>query len=216
MPAAQHSVLVDRPVEQVFAFFTDPSNDLTWRSHVKEIEAQGPLAVGTRVHQVVKGRVRLMAGSPPWIGDLAQGEECLVHLPERLGPDAVGPFGQDTLHLGVGGLDDPLRARSQTHQPGAAVGGVGHPLDIPSCFELFDEEAGTLLGDPGLLCQVGNTGSARTDPGRNAGLRLGDVGDAGCDDCVVCPLLECSVGDEQQDAEVRLLTVRGHRVRLDR
>jgi len=55
MPAAQHSVVINRPVADVFAFFTDPSKDPMWRSHVKEIEAQGSMAVGTRVHQVVKG-----------------------------------------------------------------------------------------------------------------------------------------------------------------
>jgi hypothetical protein len=32
----------------------------------------------------------------------------------------------------------------------------------------------------------------------------------------VRPLLERSIGDEQQDAEVRLLTVCGHSARLDR
>jgi len=55
VPSAQRSVVVDRPVDEVFAFFTDPSNDRAWRSHVKEIAAGGPVAVGTRVHQVIKG-----------------------------------------------------------------------------------------------------------------------------------------------------------------
>lgn len=55
MPSAQHSVVINRPVEEVFAFFTDPSNDPAWRPHVKEIAAQGPVARGSRIHQVVKG-----------------------------------------------------------------------------------------------------------------------------------------------------------------
>lgn len=55
MPAAQHSVHVDRSVEEVFAFFTDPSNDLKWRPVVKEIASDGPVAEGSRVHQVIKG-----------------------------------------------------------------------------------------------------------------------------------------------------------------
>jgi uncharacterized protein YndB with AHSA1/START domain len=55
MPSAQRSVVINRPVEEVFAFFTDPSNELTWRTHVKEIAAEGPRAVGGRVHQVVAG-----------------------------------------------------------------------------------------------------------------------------------------------------------------
>jgi uncharacterized protein YndB with AHSA1/START domain len=55
MPAAQRTVVIDRPVDEVFAFFTDPSNELKWRQHVKEIAAEGPIAVGSKVHQVVKG-----------------------------------------------------------------------------------------------------------------------------------------------------------------
>ena len=55
MPAAQHTVVIDRPVDEVFAFFTDPSNELQWRQHVKEIAPEGPIAVGSRIHQVVKG-----------------------------------------------------------------------------------------------------------------------------------------------------------------
>jgi hypothetical protein len=44
-----------RPPDQVFAFFTDPDNDLRWRSHVKEASADGPIRVGSSVHQVVSG-----------------------------------------------------------------------------------------------------------------------------------------------------------------
>ena len=55
MPSAQRSVVINRPVDKVFAFFTDPSNELTWRTHLKEATAQGPIGVGSRVHQVVKG-----------------------------------------------------------------------------------------------------------------------------------------------------------------
>jgi carbon monoxide dehydrogenase subunit G len=47
--------MVNRPPEQVFAFFTNPVNDLKWRSHVQEASAQGPIGVGTKVHQVVAG-----------------------------------------------------------------------------------------------------------------------------------------------------------------
>jgi len=56
MPAATHTVTVDRPVEQVFAFFTDHGNDPQWRPLVKEIDPVGvPAAVGSVIHQVVKG-----------------------------------------------------------------------------------------------------------------------------------------------------------------
>jgi uncharacterized protein YndB with AHSA1/START domain len=55
MPQAQRVVLISRPVDEVFAFFTDTANDSRWRSHVKEISAASPFGVGTRIHQVVAG-----------------------------------------------------------------------------------------------------------------------------------------------------------------
>ena len=55
MPSASRTVIVDRPIDEVFTFFTTPSNDPKWRPHVKEIHGQGPPEVGTRIHQVVPG-----------------------------------------------------------------------------------------------------------------------------------------------------------------
>jgi uncharacterized protein YndB with AHSA1/START domain len=55
MPSAQRTIVIDRPPDQVFAFFTDPTKDQSWRPHVKEIAAEGPLRVGSRIHQVVDG-----------------------------------------------------------------------------------------------------------------------------------------------------------------
>jgi uncharacterized protein YndB with AHSA1/START domain len=55
MPSAQRTLVIARPVSAVFAFFTDPANDVKWRSHVKEMSAEGPIAVGSRVHQVIAG-----------------------------------------------------------------------------------------------------------------------------------------------------------------
>jgi len=55
MPRAQRTIVIDRPPDQVFAFFTDPRNDVKWRRHVKEIAANGPLGVGSTIHQVVPG-----------------------------------------------------------------------------------------------------------------------------------------------------------------
>jgi uncharacterized protein YndB with AHSA1/START domain len=55
MPSARRTVVINRPIDEVFAFFTTHSNDPRWRAHVKEIEANGPPAVGSTVHQVVAG-----------------------------------------------------------------------------------------------------------------------------------------------------------------
>jgi len=55
MPSAQRTIVINRPVEEVFAFFTDPTNDVSWRPHVKEVSTEGPVAEGSRIHQVVTG-----------------------------------------------------------------------------------------------------------------------------------------------------------------
>ena len=51
MPAAQRTIMINRPPDQVLAFFTDPANDLRWRSHVKQASADGPIRVGSSIHQ---------------------------------------------------------------------------------------------------------------------------------------------------------------------
>jgi uncharacterized protein YndB with AHSA1/START domain len=48
-------VLIARPVTTVFDFFTNPRNDLRWRTHVREIDTRGKREVGTRIRQVVAG-----------------------------------------------------------------------------------------------------------------------------------------------------------------
>jgi uncharacterized protein YndB with AHSA1/START domain len=56
MPKAQRSVRIARPVSEVFAFFADPANEKKWRGDsVKEFTPQGPIAVGTRIRQVIAG-----------------------------------------------------------------------------------------------------------------------------------------------------------------
>jgi carbon monoxide dehydrogenase subunit G len=55
MPHAERTIVIDRPPDQVFAFFADPANDRAWRPHVREVAAKGPAAVGSTIHQVVEG-----------------------------------------------------------------------------------------------------------------------------------------------------------------
>jgi uncharacterized protein YndB with AHSA1/START domain len=55
MPQAQRSIVIDRPIADVFGFFTDPANDKKWRTHVKEISSSGVPAVGGTIHQVIAG-----------------------------------------------------------------------------------------------------------------------------------------------------------------
>ncbi|GAA4480355.1 SRPBCC family protein [Microbacterium panaciterrae] len=55
MPSASRTIQIAAPLDVVFAFFTDPRNDLRWRSGVKEMSAEGAPAVGATVHQVIAG-----------------------------------------------------------------------------------------------------------------------------------------------------------------
>ncbi len=51
-----HSVLVERPIEEVFAFTTDPNNDALWQSTTLETEqtSEGPLDVGATFRNTTK------------------------------------------------------------------------------------------------------------------------------------------------------------------
>lgn len=52
MPSVQRTVVINRPIEEVFTFFADVSNDPRWRGEsVKEIAVDGAIAEGARVRQ---------------------------------------------------------------------------------------------------------------------------------------------------------------------
>lgn len=53
MPSAERTITINRPVDEVFRFFSTPANDPSWRTHVKEIS--GTPAPGARIHQVISG-----------------------------------------------------------------------------------------------------------------------------------------------------------------
>jgi uncharacterized protein YndB with AHSA1/START domain len=55
MAQATRTIVIGAPVDRVFAFFTDPSRDTSWRPGVKEMRADGPAALGSVIHQTVAG-----------------------------------------------------------------------------------------------------------------------------------------------------------------
>ena len=55
MPSASRTIEIAARIEVVFAFFSDPANDMKWRGAVKEMQAQGQPGVGATVHQVIAG-----------------------------------------------------------------------------------------------------------------------------------------------------------------
>jgi uncharacterized membrane protein len=57
MPSARRTMVIHRPPDEVFAFFTDHANDPSWRPYVKAIDPVSRVPVGTRIHQVIKGPV---------------------------------------------------------------------------------------------------------------------------------------------------------------
>lgn len=54
MPTLQRTITINRPIDEVFAFFADVSNDPKWRGHgVKEISLEGEMRQGAHVHQKI-------------------------------------------------------------------------------------------------------------------------------------------------------------------
>ena len=54
MAKFEQSVTIDRPLEEVFAFVSDPGNGKQWRSGLEEAEltSEGPLGVGSTFREV--------------------------------------------------------------------------------------------------------------------------------------------------------------------
>lgn len=55
MPQAERTIVIARPQAEVWSFFADAENDKRWRTGVKVIHREGPLAVGTRYTQRIAG-----------------------------------------------------------------------------------------------------------------------------------------------------------------
>jgi uncharacterized membrane protein len=55
MPRAEHTIIVDRPANELFAFLANAENDPKWRPGVLDISRVAGSGVGTRYRQGVKG-----------------------------------------------------------------------------------------------------------------------------------------------------------------
>jgi uncharacterized protein YndB with AHSA1/START domain len=54
MASIQRTIVINRPVDEVFAYFADVSNDPQWRgAAVKEIALDGAMGKGAHIHQKV-------------------------------------------------------------------------------------------------------------------------------------------------------------------
>ena len=51
MTKIQRSIVIDRPIEDVFAFTHEPANDALWQTTLVESRADGPVQVGTTIRE---------------------------------------------------------------------------------------------------------------------------------------------------------------------
>ncbi len=75
MASVHRTIVINRPIDEVFAFFADVANDPKWRGHgVKEVAIDGPMHTGARVRQrlavgpfgaAVKADMDVVAYEPP-------------------------------------------------------------------------------------------------------------------------------------------------------
>jgi uncharacterized protein YndB with AHSA1/START domain len=52
MSVFKHSVLIERPTEDVFAFLHDPANDPLWQTSLLESKLSGPMGLGATLTEV--------------------------------------------------------------------------------------------------------------------------------------------------------------------
>jgi uncharacterized protein YndB with AHSA1/START domain len=75
MVRIQDSTTIDRPVEEVWRFVSDPSNDPKWYQGTMEVRqiSEGPIAVGTTFEAVIQFRGR----------SLVAGARCIILNPNK-------------------------------------------------------------------------------------------------------------------------------------
>lgn len=68
----KHTVIINRPIDEVFAFVTNLNNETRWQSEIKSVTLEGPLEAGStfREDRVTFGRqfawhFRITAFEPP-------------------------------------------------------------------------------------------------------------------------------------------------------
>jgi ligand-binding SRPBCC domain-containing protein len=120
MPHAERTITINRPPDDVFRFFTTPSNDQSWRKGVKEILPEGPIAVGTKVHQVVAGPagrpiaadIEITAYDPPSrYGFIAISGPARPVGEYRFAPSGTGTEVMFSLNAELGGIKGLLLSR---------------------------------------------------------------------------------------------------------
>jgi uncharacterized protein (TIGR03083 family) len=103
-------------------------------------------------------------------------------------------------------------ASGEPDEPCPPVSGIRDALDVAVPLELVHQEAGGLLGDPGLLGELGEPAALRCEPSGQARLCRRDVVEPGRRQRLEHPRLHRPVRHEQEQADVPPVR-RGSRVR---
>jgi uncharacterized membrane protein len=68
MPRVEETIYIDRPVEDVFAYATDPDNQTTIQSNLSEFESDGPIEKGART----SGLTRVAGRTVEWSAEVSE------------------------------------------------------------------------------------------------------------------------------------------------
>jgi uncharacterized membrane protein len=85
MARVEASVVINRPLEEVFAFASNPENDMQWESDVSDVEqtSEGPLSVGA----TYRGVIQFLGQRIEWTGEVTHYEPNeRVHFKLAAGP----------------------------------------------------------------------------------------------------------------------------------
>jgi uncharacterized protein YndB with AHSA1/START domain len=133
----ESSVVICRPVQQVFAFLSEPHNDLQWQDGLLDSRqtSPGPVGVGTRVAEVYSFLGRRMEGQL----EITEYEPN-SRLTKKM---AEGPFPlQITLVLEPAGADTKLTARIEMKPAGFFA--IAEPMVAGNFRKRFDGDVAAL------------------------------------------------------------------------
>lgn len=140
------SIEIARPIDEVFAFVSDPVNDPLWCRKVVSVQPDGdaPIAPGasfTVMHRPIPLRparrmaYRLLSWSPPteicWHEDDGHDQLTITYLLKALTPDTTQFTQHDDARLGAPRLLHPAMRIGIRHDINAQLRALGRHLQRP-------------------------------------------------------------------------------------
>jgi uncharacterized protein YndB with AHSA1/START domain len=149
----ERSVVIDRPIEEVFAYVTDQTNTPNWQAGLVDVQrtTAGPIGVGTK-HTFVRNFIgRRMEADNEYV---AYEPDRLVTFRTTSGPSLVASYLFDTVPEGT-------RVTSRVELQGAGLFGLLEPvigaglrremkLALPALKTLLESRAAPLQAGPRL------------------------------------------------------------------